>query len=71
MCGRFVITSAAEAIAKWFGTTNPLPNIRPRYNAAPNQSVPVVLHDGEGGSRHLETLRWGLIPFWAKDPKVG
>jgi putative SOS response-associated peptidase YedK len=71
MCGRFVITSAAEAIAKWFGTKNPLPNIRPRYNAAPTQSVPVVLRDGEDGSRHLETLRWGLIPFWAKDPKIG
>src|ERR1700759_2933883 len=71
MCGRFVITSAAQAIAKWLGTTNPLPNIRPRYNAAPTQSVPGVLLDGEDRSRHLETLRWGLIPFWAKDTKIG
>jgi putative SOS response-associated peptidase YedK len=71
MCGRFVITSPAEAMASAFSTTNPLPNIRPRYNAAPTQSVPVVPRDAEAHARHLETFRWGLIPFWAKDAKIG
>jgi putative SOS response-associated peptidase YedK len=45
-------------------------NTRPRYNAAPTQSLPVVLRDRESGARRLETLRWGLIPFWAKDAKM-
>ena len=57
MCGRFVITSAAEAIAKVFGTANPLPNIEPRYNAAPTDKLPVVLIDRETKARHLEVLR--------------
>jgi putative SOS response-associated peptidase YedK len=71
MCGRFVITSAAEAIAKAFRTTNPLPNLRPRYNAAPTDPLPVVLIDRKTGARRLEVMRWGLIPFWAKDAKIG
>ena len=71
MCGRFVITSAAEAIAEAFGTRNPLPNIRPRYNAAPTDPLPVVLRDRKTGERRLEVLRWGLILYWAKDAKIG
>lgn len=71
MCGRFIISSPAASVAKWFGTRNPLPNIAPRYNAAPTRRVPVVLLDGEAPERTLETLRWGLVPFWAKDIKIG
>jgi putative SOS response-associated peptidase YedK len=71
MCGRFIITSPAEAMADLFGTTNPLPNVRPRYNAAPTQRVPVALADPDTKARHLETLRWGLVPFWAESAKGG
>ena len=71
MCGRFVITSAAEAIAKLFGTTNPLPNIGPRYNVAPTDSIPVVLLNAATKQRYVEMMRWGLIPFWAKEAKIG
>src|SRR5689334_1289655 len=71
MCGRFQITTPAEAIAQAFGTKNPPPNLRPRYNAAPTDPLPVVLLDRETKTRHLELLRWGLIPYWAKDAKIG
>ena len=70
MCGRLQITTSAADLARAFGTTNPLPNLRPRYNAAPTQNLPVVLLDAETQQRHLEPLRWGLIPFWAKDAKM-
>ena len=42
---------------------------KPRYNIAPTQGVLAVFNDGE--VRHGEYLRWGLIPFWAKDPSIG
>ena len=51
-----------------FRFTGPLPNLRPRYNVAPTQQVPIVRRAGE---RELAQVRWGLIPFWAKDEKIG
>jgi putative SOS response-associated peptidase YedK len=38
--------------------------------SAPTQDLPVALRDPETGERRLEPLRWGLIPYWAKDAKV-
>jgi len=70
MCGRFQASRSAEEVARWFKTTGPLPNLRQRYNAAPTQDLGVVLRDKESGERRLEALRWGLIPFWAKDAKI-
>jgi hypothetical protein len=57
-------------LARWFKTSGPPPNTRQRYNAAPTQDLPVVLRDPESGERRLEALRWGLVPFWAKDAKI-
>ncbi len=70
MCGRFQPSSSAAEIARWFKTTGPAPNLQQRYNAAPTQDLPVVLRDPKSGERRLEALRWGLIPFWAKDEKI-
>ena len=39
-----------------------------RYNIAPNQSMPVVI--APDGMRTMETMRWGLIPSWVKDPQT-
>jgi putative SOS response-associated peptidase YedK len=58
-------------LARWFKTTGLSPNVQQRYNAAPTQDLPVVIRDRETGERRLEALRWGLIPFWAKDAKIG
>ena len=66
MCGRFVITSAPEALRRLFGYVDQ-PNFPPRYNVAPTQPVPVVIT--ENGARQFRLMRWGLIPAWVKDPR--
>ena len=71
MCGRFVISKFPDDIAQWFGTAGPVPNSRPRYNVAPTDQVPVVRFNPETKQRTLDTLRWGLVPYWAKDVKIG
>jgi putative SOS response-associated peptidase YedK len=70
MCGRFQASRSPAEVARWFKTTGPLPNVQERYNAAPTQDLPVVLRDPASGERRLEALRWGLIPYWAKDAKI-
>jgi putative SOS response-associated peptidase YedK len=66
MCGRYVITSAPEAMRALFRYREE-PSFPPRYNIAPTQPVPVVrLVNGE---RSFALLRWGLIPPWVKDPR--
>jgi putative SOS response-associated peptidase YedK len=65
MCGRYVITSAPEAIRRLFGYVDQ-PNFPPRYNVAPTQTVPIVRR--LEGQRRFALVRWGLIPSWAKDP---
>ena len=69
MCGRFAFYSPGEATAALFGVTGAQP-VEPRYNIAPTQYVAAV-RDDENDERELVMLRWGLIPFWAKDPSIG
>jgi putative SOS response-associated peptidase YedK len=67
MCGRYASFLPAEAIAKIFGTVNPLPNLAPTWNMAPSMDAPVIrLIDQD---RHLDALKWGLIPYFTKDLK--
>ena len=70
MCGRFVSTSPSDELAAYFGATPaPEATLEPNWNVAPTQDVlAVVEHKGE---RHLDTFHWGLVPSWAKDPKIG
>ncbi len=70
MCGRFA-QGDMDAIYKKYkvAITNYLiKKIKPRYNIAPAQNVPVVYNDK---GNKLVSMRWGLIPHWAKDPKIG
>jgi putative SOS response-associated peptidase YedK len=69
MCGRYTLTSSAEDVAREFELAT-VPDLRPRYNVAPGQLVPVVRVDDEG-RRALVHHRWGLVPSWAKDPSIG
>ena len=68
MCGRFTLRTPAHRLAEAFGVRE-LPNLRPRYNIAPSQDVVAIRRAAEG--RELALLRWGLIPFWAKDAAIG
>ena len=68
MCGRYVLTAPGEALAELFGL-DAAPPLTPRYNIAPTQPVPVVRQTAD--RRELATVRWGLIPHWAKDAKLG
>jgi len=69
MCGRYSITTAVEALRQLFDFQEQ-PNLKPNYNVAPTQDVPIVRMEDDGKT-HLRLLHWGLIPFWAKDKKIG
>jgi len=70
MCGRYSQSQSAEIIAKAFQVDS-VPALKPRYNIAPTQSVPTVLQTSASTNRQFKMLHWGLIPSWAKDPKMG
>lgn len=69
MCGRFAFYSPTEATAALFGVAG-VPALPPRYNVAPTQDLAAIRRDGEG-DREFVLLRWGLVPFWAKDASIG
>jgi putative SOS response-associated peptidase YedK len=72
MCGRFARRSTQEVLADWFGVElEDMPFFAPTYNAAPQSMQPVVRMDRDTGKRAMALLRWGLVPFWAKDAKFG
>ncbi|TMC22097.1 MAG: SOS response-associated peptidase [Chloroflexi bacterium] len=67
MCGRFTLTHDINAVASTFQVPAAL-QTGPRYNVAPTQQVVTVMSNG---TAHLETVRWGLIPSWAKEESIG
>jgi putative SOS response-associated peptidase YedK len=69
MCGRFTLKTSRQVLAEWFKLDS-FPELRPRYNVAPTQDVPVVRASADGG-REVALLRWGLVPSWADDPGIG
>ncbi len=71
MCGRFVSSTPPDQLARYFGAEAPPPEqyLEENYNVAPTQAVYTVYEDGN--VRRLDTFHWGLVPFWAKDPKIG
>ncbi len=68
MCGRYTLTAPSESLAEMLPGLEITDEISPRYNIAPTQEVAVVPNNGEN---RMEYFRWGLIPSWAKDPKIG
>lgn len=69
MCGRYTLSAPSDVIAELFDV-EPVP-MSPRYNVAPTQEAPVVRVEDPEAGRELALLRWGLVPFWAKDPSIG
>jgi putative SOS response-associated peptidase YedK len=69
MCSRYFLDADGNIIAFTFRVP-PNDRLRKRFNIAPTQDAPVVRVDREG-NRELATMRWGLIPYWAKDLRIG
>ena len=69
MCGRFFLQRDPAGLARHFATRNPTPNQAASWNIAPTQTSLVVRRHPESGENHLDALRWGLVPRWAKDTK--
>ncbi|MEF3301698.1 SOS response-associated peptidase [Paenibacillus sp. GYB003] len=66
MCGRYTITISIEELLLRFHIDGEFTLYhRPRYNVAPGQLIPAVIHDGR--RNRIGELRWGLVPSWAKD----
>lgn len=68
MCGRYILVRDPAGLATYFDTVAPTPNFAPSWNVAPTQEALVVRRHPQTGARHLDVLRWGLVPHWAKDP---
>jgi len=73
MCGRARLSSDVSEIKLVFSIPphRLTPNFPPSWNVAPTDSLPVVRYDAKAAERSLDMLRWGLVPFWAKDLNVG
>jgi len=70
MCGRFTLLTPSETLAEQFELPD-MPALPPHYNIAPSQSVAAVRQLPDDGGRELVWLRWGLVPFWAKELDIG
>jgi putative SOS response-associated peptidase YedK len=73
MCGRARLSSDVSEIKIAFGIPpeRPAPNFAASWNVAPTDPLPVVRFDPKERQRSLDVMRWGLIPYWAKDIKIG
>ena len=69
MCGRFVLDHSPVEIQEAFSLRS-IPDLRPRYNIAPSQHVAIV-RKRSNNQNELVQLKWGLIPYWAKDRSIG
>lgn len=68
MCGRFTIHSRPEEIESRFHLTVDRDRYAPTYNASPGKILPVITNSEP---QRLAFFKWGLVPFWASDPKIG
>ena len=71
MCGRYRRTTSEEELARLYHIPIPKQTDLPiSYNIAPSQKVLTIRFNPETQARSLDALQWGLIPYWAKDPKI-
>lgn len=68
MCGRFSMALETDDVRTALALGQVPESWKPRYNVAPTQAVAAV---SDVNTRDVVMLRWGLVPFWAKDPSIG
>lgn len=68
MCGRFALSAPAENIRRYFNLAGEV-TVRPRFNIAPGQMISVV-RESAPQQYELAQMLWGLLPFWAKEPRA-
>jgi putative SOS response-associated peptidase YedK len=77
MCGRYATTRTPDALADEFGAqlADGLSDVEPDWNMAPTKPAPIVIERAarpdKPGGREVLVAQWGLVPSWAKDPKIG
>ena len=70
MCGRYRLSRRKQLIEEYFEAACEV-DWEPRYNIAPSQNVGIVRQDATRPRREFCLARWGMIPYWAKDPTIG
>src|SRR3954452_5822676 len=73
MCGRAKLEGDISQLKIAFRVPPdyPTPNFAPSWNVAPTDSLPIVRYDQRARPSTVDLMRWGLVPYWAKDIKVG
>jgi putative SOS response-associated peptidase YedK len=70
MCGRYRLSRRKQIIEDHFDCDPWDEDWNPRYNIAPTQPVPVIRQHPKEPVRELSLMRWGFIPYWAKNPSI-
>ncbi|WP_404451428.1 SOS response-associated peptidase [Virgibacillus necropolis] len=69
MCGRYTLLREEVEILKEFGIQHSIDSFQPSYNIAPGQNILAVIHNGK--DKRAGYLKWGLVPSWSSDEKIG
>jgi len=73
MCGRVKLEGDFSELKVRFDIPDdcPAPNYAASWNVAPTDKLPIVRYNPKTEARALDLMRWGLVPYWAKDIKIG
>lgn len=69
-CGRYTLQTNGKELKKRYNLAKEPKNVPQSFDIKPTHTMPVISAEGDG-TPQLEMMKWGLIPFWAKDPKIG
>jgi putative SOS response-associated peptidase YedK len=71
MCGRYKLTAKERWLSEYFNIPAEDIEWAARWNIAPTDEVATVRQDRHEPKRKFAKIRWGLIPYWAKDASIG
>jgi putative SOS response-associated peptidase YedK len=69
-CGRYALKTDPKTLGKRYNLAQVSQNFNESFDVSPGQTLPVV-KSSKSGKRELDMMKWGLIPSWSKDPKMG